>query len=201
MSLDCCFLTSPLLPPSALSRLPLSFCTQPLLLSFRVFSPILCYRSPVLSHTAFHTPPSATAPPTFVHPFFSRTLVSPSHTSYEPHGSSASPVWDLRRRWVMLTVCTEPEPVPTCVLSSTFLLKNSFPHLSLSILLSLHTTIPCTHSPRRRSHGCKAPWYSSITPFCDPRVFFRCPTYTLCLCVPFENPHAFFSALHLVPRL
>ena len=31
--------------------------------------------------------------------------------------------WDLRRRWVMLTVCTETELVPTCVLSPPLLSK------------------------------------------------------------------------------
>ena len=102
------------------------FCTQPLLPSFACcFYPslTLCYRSLIL----FVPPSSVTAPPTFVYSFFSRTLVFPSHTSYEPHGSSASPVWDLRRRWVMLTVCTETELVPTGVLSSHFSTENFSP--------------------------------------------------------------------------
>ena len=144
------------------------FCTQPLLLSFRVFSPILCYRSLVLSQTAFHTPPSATAPPTFVYPFFSRTLVFPLHTSYEPHGSSASPVWDLRRRWVMLTVCTETELVPTRVISSS-LLSTPLSPIFRSLFFSQHIQQHRVPITCRRSHGRKAPSYSSITPFCDPR--------------------------------
>ena len=70
-----------------------------------------------------------------------------------------------------------------------FYRKPSFPHLLLSILLSPHTTILCNH-PRRRSHGCKAPWYSTITPFCDPRYVSFTTPYTQCLCVPFGDPHA-----------
>ena len=178
----------PSLPPNSLTHPLLLFSTflhlsnslLPLSRSFttRFPHPTLCYR-----------------PPTFVYPFFSRTIVSSSHTSYEPHGSSASPVWDLRRRWVMLIVCTETEPAPTCVLSPPFYRKFLSP-----IFHSQHVPpniqqhrVPI---PLRRSHG-------RNVPCTDPLLRFVIPftPYTLCLCVPFENPHAFFSALHLVPRL
>ena len=50
-------------------------------------------------------------------------------------GRPASPVRDLRRRWVELTVCTETEHVLTCVLSPHQFFRffqKSFSHLSLS---------------------------------------------------------------------
>ena len=103
--------------------------------------PNLCYSTLVPSHPR-STPSSATAPPTFVYSFFPRTLVFPQHTSYEPHGSSVSPVWDLRRRWVMLTVGTETEPVPTCVLSPPSTETSSPPSFALySSLLTHNNTV------------------------------------------------------------
>ena len=143
------------------------------------FAPNLCYCLSVFSlrfsatalsffHNPLSTPQPQLPPPTFVHPFFSRTLVFPLHTSYEPHGSSVSPVWDHRRRWVMLTVCTETEPVPTCVLSPPFY-RNLFSPIFRSLFFSPHIQQHRVPITCRRSHGRKAPSYSSITPFCDPR--------------------------------
>ena len=55
---------------------------------FHLPSLTLCYRSLSLFVPHHLLPP----PPTFVYSFPSRTLVFPSHTTYEPHGASASPV-------------------------------------------------------------------------------------------------------------
>ena len=116
--------------------------TQPLLLSFRVFSPIICYRS----LTPFHPPLTLCyRPPTFVYSFHSRTLVFPSCTSYQTP------------RTLRVTRLGPPEKVDSvnrahgnraCPYSRYFaptLSNPSFPQLSLSILLSRHTTLPCTH--------------------------------------------------------
>ena len=146
-----CFLSNSLLP---LSRSP----------AIRVPHPTLYYR-----------------PPTFVYPFHSRTLVFPSCTSYQTP------------RILRVTRLGPPEKVDSvnrahgdraCPSMFSFAppLSNSSESpllLSPSILLSRHTTIPCTH---------------------PPSCFLRFHVYTPCLCAPFVNPHAFFSALHLVPR-
>ena len=215
-----CTPVSPGVPTGARN---LGVCVFLLLLSFQisphvfrlppVFAPNLCYclsafslqfsaTTSAFSRNPLSTPhPLLPPPPTFVHPFFSRTLVSPSHTSYEPHGSSASPVWDLRRRWVMLTVCTETELVPTRVLSSYVLSKTSFPP-SFALYSSLPTYNNTVHpSPIGDHTDVRHPGTDRLLRFVIPVMFSFTTPYTQCLCVPFENPHAFFSALHLVPRL
>ena len=96
-------LLSPLLPHS---RLPLAVwhSTSATVLSFSrnpLSTPHPLLPPPILSFT-----PSTHAPSCF-----------PRVLPTKLHGPSASPVWDLRRRWKVLIVRTETEPVHLCFLS------------------------------------------------------------------------------------
>ena len=145
MSLDCCFLTSPLISPSALSY-------------------PTCRFAPNLRHclSAFSLQFSATALS------FSRNPLSTPHPLLPPHPyfrlpllltyPRVSPAYFLRTpRVLRVTRSGPPEKVGNvncvhgnraCHYLRSFIptpSNLSFPHLSISILLSLHTTTPCPH--------------------------------------------------------
>ena len=136
-----------------------------------------CLRS-LFPSSFSHSPPFLTSPlsslvlltlcyctPAFFYYIISRTLVLLSHTSdkFPWLLRVCRQTWDLRGRWVVLTVCSETEPVAPCVsfvspLATEILGNHSCVFHSRSFESSLNLSILTYYKQQHRVHP--PPWWS-----------------------------------------
>ena len=132
-------LLTPVFPGVPTGARNLGVCVIAACVSFRNHPLVLRFINP--HHPLLPPPQLSFTPSPHVPSCFSRALPTDSH------GSSASPVRDLRRRWVELIVCTETEPVFPRVFSPLHffripqksLCRLSPPDFASSLILSLPT--------------------------------------------------------------